>query len=383
MSYSHQYSRRPSLEPVWTSYRHPDGMPHATSKPAISPDLTASPMSSQSLPSPMYPSSYGGNMIQHERAMVNSFDERSRSIPMNSASLRPIDEGSSLSGRFERTVVLPPLQRKYELPSPLLEPKTINPHRGPPESPSLSLGRSNSTSMERRPLPPPPPAPRKQSVLQIREQLRDWGHVYYGNVKTADAFIIARSLRQNSVSPLESKRVVGWPKYKAPNSLTVRAIIRPQALERQSFLIQRTFDTDELRATIPDPVYVSPLPAIPERRVSASSAGASPRLPHGRRRSSVKSSELLSGRGRASASIDYETLIRDTKAVPIHLKYARAYLPVVAALLVSGHVREGDIIYLPLPHAEAWPQTVEYIYTGQGELTGAIRENIVYLAGKI
>ena len=65
------------------------------------------------------------------------------------------------------------------------------------------------------------------------------------------------------------------------------------------------------------------------------------------------------------------------------LKYARAYLPVLGALLASGHVREGDIIYLPMPHAEAWPQTAQYVYTGQGELTEAIRENILYLAGKV
>lgn len=67
----------------------------------------------------------------------------------------------------------------------------------------------------------------------------------------------------------------------------------------------------------------------------------------------------------------------------LDLKYARAYLPVIAALLVSGHVREGDVIYLPMPHADAWPQTAQYVYTGQGELTDAIRENILYLAGKV
>lgn len=51
--------------------------------------------------------------------------------------------------------------------------------------------------------------------------------------------------------------------------------------------------------------------------------------------------------------------------------------------MVSGHVREGDVIDLPLPFPEAWPATVAYIYTGQDELTHAVKENIVYLAGKI
>ena len=55
----------------------------------------------------------------------------------------------------------------------------------------------------------------------------------------------------------------------------------------------------------------------------------------------------------------------------------------LAALLASGHVRRGDVVYLPMPHPEAWPQTVRYVYTGQGEPTRAVRENIVHLAGKV
>lgn len=51
--------------------------------------------------------------------------------------------------------------------------------------------------------------------------------------------------------------------------------------------------------------------------------------------------------------------------------------------MLSGHVREGDIIDLPIPHPEAWPQTVAYFYTGLGELTEAIKQNILYLAGKV
>lgn len=65
------------------------------------------------------------------------------------------------------------------------------------------------------------------------------------------------------------------------------------------------------------------------------------------------------------------------------LQYARVHVPVLAALMLSGHVREGDIIDLPIPHPEAWPQTVAYFYTGLGELTEAIKQNILYLAGKV
>jgi hypothetical protein len=52
-------------------------------------------------------------------------------------------------------------------------------------------------------------------------------------------------------------------------------------------------------------------------------------------------------------------------------------------MLCSGHIDKGDIIDLPLPYPEVWAQTVAHVYTGQGELTEAIKQNIVYLGGKV
>jgi hypothetical protein len=65
------------------------------------------------------------------------------------------------------------------------------------------------------------------------------------------------------------------------------------------------------------------------------------------------------------------------------LKYARAFFPVLAALLYSGHIQKGDIVDLPLPCPDVWVRTVEHVYTGQGELTEAIKQNILYLGGKV
>lgn len=65
------------------------------------------------------------------------------------------------------------------------------------------------------------------------------------------------------------------------------------------------------------------------------------------------------------------------------LEYARSYLPVLAALLLSGHIREGDALYLPLPHPHAWPQTVAHVYAGREPLTPAVKDNILYLGGKV
>jgi len=67
----------------------------------------------------------------------------------------------------------------------------------------------------------------------------------------------------------------------------------------------------------------------------------------------------------------------------LDLQYARLYFPVIAALIYSGHVQTGDIIDFPLPHPEAWTQTVSYVYTGQGDLTDAVKRNILYLGGKV
>ncbi|ETS75137.1 hypothetical protein PFICI_13621 [Pestalotiopsis fici W106-1] len=432
---------RPNLEPLWTNYRNLGGMPKTAFKPATSPEgmSSPSPMSPKSLPSPMHPTVYTSYTTkQHERSMVNRFDsERSQPSSSSSAkSLRSIEEEETpLTARLERFSILPPLTLKFGLPSPpaappaqllsprpnrdslhrartLLEPKTVSIPQQSLEPSYERLYRRNSATTGARPLPPPPPPPRKQSVMEIRDQLRNWGHVYHGNIETADAFVIARSLRRQSTSPIHLRAggVIGSPTSSRgashnANRQTIRAIIRPKALERQSFLVQRTFDMDELRATIPDPVphyhgALRPSPASfsgqrqqqdrsgtsspsPAPRSMAAAASRPPRPLLARRRSSVRSSELLSGRGRASVSLDHEALICDPKTVPIHLKYARAYFPVLAALLVSGHVREGDIIYLPLPHPEVWPQTVRYIYLGQDDLSAAMRENILYLAGKV
>jgi hypothetical protein len=49
--------------------------------------------------------------------------------------------------------------------------------------------------------------------------------------------------------------------------------------------------------------------------------------------------------------------------------------------MLSGHVRKGDTIDLPIPHPESWKETVTYIYTGCETPSAAVRKNISYLAG--
>jgi hypothetical protein len=49
--------------------------------------------------------------------------------------------------------------------------------------------------------------------------------------------------------------------------------------------------------------------------------------------------------------------------------------------MLSGHVRKGDSIDLPVPRREAWRDVISYIYTGKGEITPAMMEDLLFLAG--
>ncbi|KAI1642645.1 uncharacterized protein F4817DRAFT_352301 [Daldinia loculata] len=391
-------SRRPGLEPVWTNtYHNINDMPKTILRPTpISVGLPQSPISPKSLPilpspNPVHPASYDGSMRRQDRALVNSLDHRA--VPsLSSAPLTPIDEysPSPLVARLEKISILPPMS-------------IANGTLTPPSSDAssrreslLSLDGSTSVTMHDAPsghqvrspsyyntdYPTSPGSLKRDAALRLRDQLRAWGPVYFSNSKMADAFIIARSLRQHNCNSPTSPAFVKLPACAPPNKrLTVRAIVRPQSQDRSAFLIQRNFDIDELRATIPDPPPHIQVNSGPDGQRSPSQSSASVPIQSSRRRSSTVRSGILL---RSDANtLDLESLIRDARAIPMHLPYARAYLPVVAALLTSGHVREGDVVYLPMPHAEAWAQTVRYVYTGQGELTEAVRENILYLAGKV
>lgn len=80
------------------------------------------------------------------------------------------------------------------------------------------------------------------------DHLRDWGFAYLGNESTADAFVNAVSLKRPSLSVAEEDT------YQVTSSylVTIRAGVLPRAKERKPFLIQRQFDIDELRASIPE-----------------------------------------------------------------------------------------------------------------------------------
>ncbi|TVY14931.1 hypothetical protein LARI1_G008373, partial [Lachnellula arida] len=197
--------------------------------------------------------------------------------------------------------------------------------------------------------------------LYIHDRLRDWGSVYLGNTETADAFVNAVSLRRPSLVLTREEGHALQPG--SSNLVTIRARVAPRAKERKPFLIQRQFDIEDLRTSIP--------------ASGTRSAGTStPRLRRSARQRRLSAQPLSSGsktRGRKEGGAGKGPSSLGKGVIPVHIEYALHYLPVLGALMLSGHVRKGDSIDLPVPRPEAWRDVVSYVYTGKGEITPAMR----------
>jgi len=210
----------------------------------------------------------------------------------------------------------------------------------------------------------------------VHDRLRIWGVAYLGSTVTADAFVNAVHLRRPSMALMKEGYI--RDESDSTGKVTIRARVLPRAKERKPFLIQRQFDIDELRAGIPQmqqpPKKLDHISSVPLRRSPRSSRLASASTHH-----------LSIGHRRASADSRSEQWLTPlgAGAVPIHVEYALHYLPVLGALMLSGHIRRGDTIDLPMPQPEAWRDVVSHIYTGKGEITDAMKQNISFLAGKI
>lgn len=114
-----------------------------------------------------------------------------------------------------------------------------------------------------------PVTPVSDMVRQVpfqytHDRLRDWGYVYLGNTATADAFINAVGLRRPSLALV--KEDITQDRPESTTMVTIRARVLPKANERKPFLIQRQFDIEELRASIPAVQRRNERPSIPLRR---------------------------------------------------------------------------------------------------------------------
>ncbi len=344
---------RPGLQPIWTGYHNLRGHPRSSFR-VRSPSFS-SPRSPRSLPSPLHPrasSAQDSVMRKHERAMVDSLDQGAKTVTQGgSRPLSPIVEQTSDSSSRRASAVLLALPTGSQTPPTFLSPSPTTTGPAHPQTPRRQTivaetrnillsgltqpqARNVGASLDRRQSLPalvaPPSTPAstgRRSSVAIREQLEAWGHIYFGDAKSADCFVAAVSLRRTSDASEADEATVNSPKSiylhsPDPNQVTIRARVKPRATERKPFLLQRKFIMDELRATIPEPSPVS----ASFRRSSSSSIDTS------RRRSSVsvdgQSPTLSSGRRFSSSSVSsmpksalspsfHRTLTRGANIVPM------------------------------------------------------------------
>lgn len=223
--------------------------------------------------------------------------------------------------RRQRCLVLEVPRSKYSLPAPssLPTPRTASTPAVPrlvtrEGARSLLLsglpdaeGARLSRSLDRRESAPfvatESPSTIHPEIVQLREHLRSLGPVYLGSVSAADVLVQAVALRRNSLptspsdgspsiktepasediemtddikpivdtNPVDDIKLPEPSSPKFSNEIHVRARVRPRQPDRRPFVLQRKFNLDELRATIPEP---GSSPSSPQRRSSIADLGS-------------------------------------------------------------------------------------------------------------
>lgn len=422
-----QTRSRPNLE-VRTDYMDEvaDGLPRTAFRTHRSPLPSLSPLTAKPLPSPLQPSTpgYDVGMRHHERVMVESLDGRGRQDSLSSdrqpgRSLSPIAEQAMAARVGHLSMESPMFAASPTLP--LSTPNTPVNYQHSSRSivdetrsmllSGMSAAQANDLgAVANRRLSVPANVSqkaRRQSLALLQpDMLQTWGHVYFNEPAKADVFVAPSALRRPS-GGAQADGIDG-------NHVAIRARIRPKNKDRKPFLIARSFDIGELRTTLPATPSTpnslrrqSGAPISPDDLSTAPTTPLTPLTPGlalGRRRSSVAGSGLRVGGHQSKSSSkempvrkflphgslpyqDYDSRESALKEIvlikSLDLVYARSYLPALAALMLSGHIKSGDAIDLPMPHPEAWPQTLSYVYTGNGDLTEAVRQNILHLGGRV
>ncbi|KAK0631644.1 hypothetical protein B0T14DRAFT_6736 [Immersiella caudata] len=383
--------RPPSLQTQWPEHErlshHPGSHTHSARFSPYSLSPRSPSLRSPSAPSPMYPRSPGfdHSMRRHERAMVDSLDQRGRRGSDHSYwSLSPIAEANW--DRRRHSYAVSPASPRAPAPTPVTDqmPRGLPaPYRSrhqtlAAESRSILLAGAPAAAQANRPspasnrrhsLPSPLPLPlpnSRRNSQQERAWLQAWGPVFLGDITDA-VFVSAVSLQYIDRFNGSSSGV------KSPNStdkgpkpageMTIRALLRPNDNPTKLRRVSAKVNMDGLRATVP--------------RLPSSPSAASPRI----RSSSFKLDSPAQERHFSTGSDVSAPSVKNT--IPIHGHYAAFHLPLIAVLIFSGHVKTHDILEIPMPHPTVWKRTVEYVYTGRGEVTDPMKQNILYLGGKL
>lgn len=354
-------------------------------------------------------------MRQHDKMAVDRLESRSR----NSSKLEPSLRNVSLRPITELALPSPNTlpARRSPLSAPLFAPPVYRRPTIVEETRSMLLqgqdgeqdGHPPRAYDRRQSAPSGVLHARAMQIARQREHLRRRGFV--GSYRPRETELL--------VMPVELRRLSAITGAEPPSPcpvggrLTTRVVVHSRG--RKPLVLTRTFDLDELRATLP---RVSPVDQTDRGRrasvatlqpPSTANRPSSPRLVTERRHSygalpaispqrSPATERRGSRQGLSSVAIRELPYITNrsnphqpsafdhrylTHLAAVDLEYARTYLPVLAAIILSEIVRPGDTIELPLPHPRAWEDTVAYIYTGRVSLTEPIRQNIIYLGGKV
>ncbi|KND91379.1 hypothetical protein TOPH_03951 [Tolypocladium ophioglossoides CBS 100239] len=228
-------------------------------------------------------------------------------------------------------------------------------------------------------------AARSLHFHRFREGLRRRGSREFGTIGPAGVFVMPLELRRLSAAISGESQQGERSPVPENGRLPIHVVIRSK--DRSPVSLKREFDLLELRATVPEALPSPRSPNFDRRALLAAvvAEGAallppSPASAPGSRRASVdvRSSEST------PAPLSERKHCAGPGPVPMHLPYARAFLPVLAAIMMSEQVRGGDRIDLPMPCPRAWTETAAFVYTGEEELlTEQVKLNILYLGGKV
>ncbi|KAF4978954.1 hypothetical protein FZEAL_4751 [Fusarium zealandicum] len=377
---------RPAIEPIRTT--GPDfTFRSLRARMAFkSPAWSASPLSPRSLPLPGLQESRDEHMRQHDKRTVDRLESRSREDPklessLHNVSLRPIAE-LALPTPSTLPAQRSPLSAPPFVPSIYRRPTIVE------ETRSMLLHEADQHAARaydrRQSAPAGVLQARAVQLARQREHLRRRGFV--GSYRPRDTELLVMPVELRRLSTMPPRSDTGPPSpYPVDGRLTSRVVVHSRG--RKPLILTRTFDLDELRATLPRRDAMEHVDQTRSASVATlqppSTTTTRPRSPgftNERRHSYGALPGLDTTR---SSAVERRGSRQGLSPVPIHLEYARAYLPVVAAIILSELVRPGDTIELPLPHPRAWEDTVGYVYTGRVALTEPIRQNILYLGGKV
>ncbi|OBT90298.1 hypothetical protein VE02_03355 [Pseudogymnoascus sp. 03VT05] len=270
------------------------------------------------------------------------------------------------------------------------------------------LSRASSVSADSREHRPNPDLPPRQLGKPPPGRLREYGHVYLGNAASADVFVRAMHSRvpnQNKgrrasvmSSNGEDENYITIPQSDSDH-IVIRARVVPYSKDRKPFLIQRRFSKADIEASRPTTTKETKGEEKEKEKPDAGSAkedeGAenesekkaaaqvaleeSASTPSPQPASAAKSSPPEKEKERPEPTAAGPR----RRVMPIHMDYALKYLPILGAIMLSGYIRRGDTIDIPIPYPEAWSDTVAYVYTGTGAVSDAIKANVAHLAGTV